>query len=191
MKTVAICVGHSRLRSGWPEGGARSVTGESEWEWNVHLAHEVAEILHDHHQIPALVVDRYEGGSYGAAMSWLGKMLREEGDIALAVELHFNAANGLARGHEWLHWHRSTAGKRLATNLHLAFSQSFPQAVIPARGVKPRSAVDRGALFLQRTHCPAVICEPFFGDNRADWEFANKKRFGIAKAIARGIAASH
>lgn len=189
MKIVTLGIGHSRLVNGKPEGGARSVDGTSEWEYHRGFTQHLADILCDRHQVASIIVDEYQGGSYGAAMAWLGQTLREQ-DVDLAVELHFNAATGTARGHEWLYWHSSAAGKKLATNLHLSFSRHFPQAVIPARGVKPRTAADRGALFLQRTHCPAVICEPFFGDNPADWTLATKQWVKMADAIATGIAAS-
>lgn len=185
-KRVAICVGHSRLANGSVEGGARSVTGVSEWEYNSRLARLIAAALHDVHGISASVIDRYEGGGYSAAMAWVGRRLRAEGDIALAVELHFNAANGKARGHEWLHWHGSDKGKRAAVEMHLAFSKAFPQ--IPARGVKAKDDTERGAGFLKQTPCPAVICEPFFGDNREDWKIAKDFPASIARVMARGIA---
>lgn len=37
------------------------------------------------------------------------------------------------------------------------------------------------------THCPAVICEPFFGTNHGDWLTAKAKQARIAKAMAEGI----
>ena len=36
------------------------------------------------------------------------------------------------------------------------------------RGIKERKS-GRGSEFLRQTPCPAVICEPFFGDNEGDW----------------------
>jgi len=42
-------------------------------------------------------------------------------------------------------------------------------------------------LFLRGTHCPAVICEPFFGSNPGDWQTAKDKKTNIARAIAEGI----
>lgn len=187
-KRVALCVGHSRLVGTRAEGGALSVTGVSEWEFNCRLARLIAEELHDAHDISALVIDRYQGGSYGSAMAWLAKTLRAEGDIDLAVELHFNAADGKARGHEWLHWSGSAKGKRAALEMHLAFSRTYPPSQIPARGVKAKTGADRGAGFLQATHCPAVIAEPFFGDNKDDWKLAKDFPNSIARTIARGIA---
>lgn len=187
-KRVALCVGHSRLVGTRAEGGARSVSGVSEWEYNSKLARLIAEELHDKHGISALVIDRYQGGSYGSAMAWVGATLRHEGDIALAVELHFNAADGKARGHEWLYWHSSAKGKLGATKMHLAFAAAFPPGKIPMRGVKAKGASDRGALFLKETPCPAVIAEPFFGDNSEDWKLANDFPGTIARAMARGIA---
>lgn len=59
---------------------------------------------------------------------------------------------------------------------------------IPARGTKPRTSADRGGEFLRLTHCPAVICEPFFGDNAADWRVAVDRKGDMADAIAQGIS---
>jgi len=189
--TVALCVGHSRRQdSGQPEGGAVTHDGKvNEWTYNIALARLIATELHDEHDIDAFIINDYGQRSYGQAMTWLAGELLELGNIKLAVELHFNAAEPAANGHEWLHWHSSKKGKLLATQLHLAMCRNVPG--IKARGVKPRGSDDRGAEFLRRTHCPAVICEPFFGSHSNDWRLASTHQSAIAKAIAAGIAAAH
>jgi N-acetylmuramoyl-L-alanine amidase len=176
---VAICVGHSR--SG--DDGAESVSGVSEWQFNQDLARMVAaelELL----GVQSFVVDEYEGNGYGAAMRWVSSHL-EQKHASLALELHFNAANGGARGHEWLFWASSKRSSRLATCLLARYQTAFPE--IPMRGIKPKTAGDRGAEFLKLTHCPSVICEPFFGDNKEDWQTAISRKPDIARAIAAGI----
>lgn len=190
--TIALCVGHSRHINGRRDGGAVAADGKTfEWEYNSDLADRIATILAQDHGLSAVIVDDYQGTGYTPAMKWLAGKLRSFGNIKLAVELHFNAANGTARGHEWLHWSTSTKGKRLATELHLAFAAEFSQAEFPARGVKRLTGADRGAEFVKLTHCPAVICEPFFGDNPQDWKMAASHRASIATAIAAGIANAH
>jgi N-acetylmuramoyl-L-alanine amidase len=176
---VAICVGHSRTG----DNGAASVDGMSEWKFNDPLADEIVKILGEL-GVPAFKLNSYEGKSYGGAMRWVAANL-EQKHASLAVELHFNAANGVARGHEWLFWSGSKRSSRLATCLLARYQAAFPE--IPLRGIKPKTAGDRGAEFLKLTHCPAVICEPFFGDNQEDWKIATDRKSDIARAIAAGI----
>lgn len=177
---VGVCVGHSR--SG--DQGAVSVDGTTEQRFNNSLAALVCEELRLL-GLQAFMASRYEGVGYMGAMKWIAKKLDDAG-VTHAVELHFNAANGQARGHEWLHWHRSAGGKKLAAGIHESFRKEFPE--LPDRGLKPIEGSDRGSGFLSQTRCPAVICEPFFGDNAGDWKVATERKGALAKAIAAGIA---
>lgn len=189
--SIAICIGHSRRRpDGSVEGGAISHDGtSSEWNYNRNLARLVATELQEAHGLPAILVNDYQGASYGAAMRWLAGYLRGLGKIKLAVELHFNSAEvPTARGHEWLYWHASPQGKRLAAALNLEMRWGFPS--IPARGAKALDSGARGAEFLRLTHCPAVICEPFFGSNAQDWETASTHQEGIARCIAGALSSA-
>lgn len=188
--TIAICIGHSRRIEGRRDGGAVSCKPQStEWAYNDALGRMIVERLHDVHGIDAVLVNDYQGNGYGAAMRWLAAYLRGLGNIKLAVELHFNAAdNPQARGHEWLHWHASTKGKLLAAELSTSYSLTLPG--IPARGVKALDDSARGAEFVRLTHCPAVICEPGFGSNQTDWDNLRLNPERIAAAIATALAAN-
>jgi N-acetylmuramoyl-L-alanine amidase len=176
---VAICVGHSR--SG--DDGAVSIGHISEWHFNQALSVVVAEEL-EKLGVPNFIVDEYEGNGYGSAMRWVADTL-EQKHASLALELHFNASDGGARGHEWLFWSSSKRSSRLATCLLARYQAAFPE--VPMRGIKPKKSGDRGAEFLRLTHCPSVICEPFFGDNQQDWEIASPRIPDIARAIAAGV----
>ena len=187
-RIIGLCVGHSRLLRGRPEGGAVAADGKTnEWNWNSGLARQIAEVLHDLHGITALIVDDYGPHGYGEAMRRLGKTLADEG-VSLAVELHFNAAQASANGHEWLYWNGSTKGRLAATELHLAMCKAFPG--IKARGVKSLTAKDRGAMFVRETWCPAIIAEPFFGSNKNDFAIVSGDRTRLADAIADGLASA-
>ncbi len=181
---VAICVGHSRFIGGKRDGGAVSAGDVSEWTYNRELALWIQQLLVAR-GIDAFVEDKYEGNGYTDSMRWLASYLKGR-QATLAVELHFNAATGSARGHEWLYWGASSKSRELAGHLSLSFAEAVPE--IPARGIKPRTSADRGGEFLRLTHCPAVICEPFFGDNAKDWDIAVTRKKTIAKAIAKGIS---
>ena len=186
MKPIALCIGHSRLVKGQPEGGARSGDGVSEHQYWSIVAPMIESELADA-GVPAVIVDYYEGTGYTAAMRWLAGRLREL-DAAAAIELHFNSATPRATGHEWLYWHNSRRGRSLALSLDESFSDAFDGCLM-ARGAKPRTPEHRGAEFLRLTHCPAVIAEPFFGSNATDWRIAVDHRECAAESIAEGIAA--
>lgn len=186
---IALCIGHSRMTGARREGGATAADGHTtERDYNLKLGRLLADLLSGH-GIRAVVVAEYQGRGYAAAMTWLANHLETLG-ARLAVELHFNAADGRASGHEWLYWAGSKAGLAMATDLHLAMRVAFPGH--PARGCKGLGPSHRGAEFLRRTHCPAAIAEPFFGDHHGDW-----RRFGapagaaaLAAAMAAGLAAT-
>jgi hypothetical protein len=78
-------------------------------------------------------------------------------------------------------------GKALAMHLERAYSATFPGA--KRRGLLARGSSDRGAEFLRGTHCPAVICEPFFGSNANEWREAKRCEPMLAAAIAKGLIA--
>jgi len=181
---VALCVGHSRKINGHPEGGAVSVGGVSEWTYNRELAGMIRDILAES-RVSSRIYSDYEGGWYGTAQRWLAAVLRLD-NVTLAIELHFNASDSpAATGHEWLYWGTSKAGKRLADSLAAEMCLAVPQ--LKSRGIKPKTASDRGAEFLKGTHCPAVIIESFFGSNVGDWEIGVERKAAIARAIASGI----
>lgn len=182
---IAICVGHSRIINGHRDGGAVSVSGIQEWEYNAELAEMVGANL-TFYGLRWFIVDSYKGDGYGAAMTWLGKHLEERG-AGLAVELHFNSAGEAARGHEWLYWKTSKNGERLANCLEYQMRLQFPPIVMPARGIKGLGRADRGAEFLRRTKCVSAICEPFFGTNEDDFKLATRDKDKVARAIANGI----
>ena len=176
---IAICVGHSRPG----DSGAVGVGGISERTYNGQLAKIVRAMLEDAGR-ECVVIDSYQGGTYGAAMRWLGRAL---GNLKAtgAVELHFNFGADEINGHEWLFWHESNAGRLLARALERNMIMEFPAAT--KRGIRGLTAKDRGAEFVRATPCPAVICEPFFGSNPQEWREANLYRSELAAVIARGL----
>lgn len=184
MKTlVALCVGHSRKINGRIEGGAVSVGNVNEHTYNVELANMISALLSEN-RIDCHIIAEYEGVGYGNAQRWLADEIKCLG-ADLAIELHFNSASPEANGHEWLYYHSSTNGQRLARRLNEEMCYGLP--AIKSRGAKPRFAGDRGTEFLRGTHCPAVIAEPFFGSNASDWKLAVEFKAKIARAIVSGI----
>lgn len=159
---IAICIGHSRAG----DSGAVSVTGTTEHTFNSHLGQLVVDQLQANgHQ--AILITKYNGQGYIAAMRWLGRYLREIG-ATVAIELHFNASDSpKSRGYEYLHHAGSHRGRELA-----AWLTDFHRGQFPAnfsRGLQAIDKTGRGYSFLHETPCPAVICEPFFGTNPDEW----------------------
>jgi N-acetylmuramoyl-L-alanine amidase len=180
---VAICVGHSRHINGKRDGGAVSAGGVSEWTFNRDLAFQIDRILREK-GVQSFVIDDYRGSGYTDSMRWLASEIKAKG-ATVAIECHFNAATGTAKGHEWLFWQTSKGGKALATALRGAYEEAFPLSV--NRGIKAKVSGERGGEFLKLTHCPTVIAEPFFGDNAQEWQTASSSVSAMAEAMATGI----
>jgi N-acetylmuramoyl-L-alanine amidase len=117
-------------------------------------------------------------------MFWLARRLKEL-KVDVAIELHFNAAGPLATGYEFLHWFCSPKGVALGHKMLREFTKAFPEQ--RNRGLKSIDAADRGGLFLRKTHCPSLICEPFFGSNKKDTAFFFARREELAVVYADGV----
>lgn len=179
MMKIGICIGHSRKG----DRGAVSQWGETEWDYNSKVAgHLKAEL--EARGVSCVVIDDYRYGGYSSGIRHCAKLLRDA-KVTHAVELHFNSAGASANGAEWLHWHSSGGGKRLAEGLRRAFVSAFP--MVRDRGLKARQKGQRGALFLRATHCPAVILEPFFGSSAKDAATFRGGEKALARAYAEGL----
>jgi N-acetylmuramoyl-L-alanine amidase len=182
---IALLVGHSRLINGKRDGGAVAADGKTnEWTFNRAVARLVqTKLLAAGHHVS--LWDHYEGNGYTASMLWVTRKVKEAG-VQVAVELHFNHLDGKnddkGHGHEWLYWHTSEKGCKLAGFLSEAEKEIIPEVV--TRALLPRKS-GRGAVFLELTHCPAVIGEPFFGDD--DWDKVDVER--VAAVYVKGLLA--
>ena len=180
LKKVAICVGHSRIG----DKGATSVGGVDEWTYNK----KVADLLKSHlrHQgVQSVVFDDYPSESYSGAMDWLGQSIAKE-KCDIAIELHFNSySSSKAEGYEYLHYHTSSNGRRLAECFRKSHSETFK--VQSDRGIKAIESDGRGGGFLRSVPPPAVICEPFFGSCPKEWVLFDAKHSLLADVYAQAI----
>jgi len=178
MKTqrIALCLGHARPGD---SGAAAADCQTTERKFNRAVIERLTGVLRSD-GVEVIPVLEYRGSTYATAMLWLSRYLKDK-EATAAIEFHFNAANGSAEGHEFLHWAQSLRGKTLATDMLLAFDAAFPKET--SRGLKPISFSGRGAAFLQYTHCPACIAEPFFGDNPRQWSLFNSPA-GMARLVS-------
>jgi hypothetical protein len=69
--------------------------------------------------------------------------------------------------------------------MNKSFAKAFPEQ--RNRGLKSIDAADRGGLFLRKSHCPALICEPFFGSNAKDTAFFSARMEELAVVYAAGV----
>lgn len=103
-------------------------------------------------------------------------------DPTLVVSLHCNAAEAAtATGTETLYWYTSTSSRRLAECVQ---AQMVAALGLPNRGAKPRDNL----AVLRDTKCPAIIVEPFFISNEADYQKAKANIEKLAKAIIKGVS---
>lgn len=87
-------------------------------------------------------------------------------DYDLVFELHFNSANGKAEGCEALYYHKNEQTKLLS---QIFCDEYTDMSGSRNRGAKPlRTKKDRGFGFVYNQKPPAILIEPFFGDNAID-----------------------
>jgi N-acetylmuramoyl-L-alanine amidase len=167
----AIIVGHSKV-----DGGAISVGGVSEFEYNDDLAKMIASNVDK--RLETQIVYRT------MAYSKLPIHVNHTG-VDFAIELHFNSASPEASGAECLYWATSDKSHFLAMTL-----QTY---IVDALGNKDRglkeidSVTDRGGNLLRNTSMPCVIVEPFFGSNAKDWRLAVDRKSKLAEGIAQAL----
>jgi N-acetylmuramoyl-L-alanine amidase len=105
-----------------------------------------------------------------------------------AISLHANGddGSGTARGTEVLYWHGSAEGRKLAA---LLLARLLAALGLPDRGLRPRTATQRGGSLLREVRVPMVIGEPFFITHPEDLRIGNRKIDALAAAYAAAIDA--
>ena len=183
---IGLAVGHSRLG----DQGAYT-TGDnilSEWDFNRDLVRQIGHLLSNKYGRATgedyVIYDHYPARSYTGAINYLARKLKED-NIGAVIELHFNSASPSANGHEWLYWHTSSGGERLATALRDEMEEAYPD--MKSRGIKPRHRKQRGSYFLRVVPPYAVLAEPFFGSHSEEWRMINNSRDRLARVYARAI----
>lgn len=100
------------------------------------------------------------------------------------LSLHCNAFDGKVSGTEVLHYHKSEKGKKMA---EIVLDRLVGYLKLRNRGLKPRTAEDRGGYLLRYTKAPCVIAEPFFIDNDTDLARAQEDVDALAGTYATAI----
>jgi N-acetylmuramoyl-L-alanine amidase len=171
MKKCALVIGHKKSSP----GASNKSSGLAEFIFNDKLAIDIEE------EISGVEVQRVYRRTYNSLPGDINEL-----DPDFIVSLHCNAFDGSASVTEVLYYHRSTKGKLIAgiLNEHLVEALGLKN-----RGIKPKTAEDRGGYLLKNTVAPCVIAEPFFIDNNEDLKTVTDKRNLLVKAYANGIEA--
>ncbi|MGH1577722.1 N-acetylmuramoyl-L-alanine amidase [Planktotalea sp.] len=184
MKRLAIVVGHNSVK----QGAVRKDTGETEFVWNSDLAKMIEEEAQDYPELEIKTFFRLPGLGYTREI----RRVYEETDrwgANATVELHFNSsASRNATGTETL-----TSGTPASMALAIAVNQEMVAALgLKDRGVKTRSASDRGGASLMSGRAPAALIEPFFGSSEEGLKAtdSSQEKRALAEAIVRGVASS-
>lgn len=171
MKKCALVIGHKKASP----GAANKSSGLTEFVFNDALAIDIE------NELTGVEVQRVYRRTYSSLPSDINQLNPD-----FIVSLHCNAFDENASGTEVLYHHRSVKGKLMAQILddHLVKALN-----IKDRGIKPKTAEDRGGHLLKCTEAPCVIAEPFFIDNNSDLKVAMDNRKKLIRACAEGIQA--
>lgn len=178
---LAVIVGHEKAAQ-----GAHSDILGTEYVFNSALAIDIQTIATNEHDAVCKVFFRDGLGIAGvgkAASDWA----RLDVLADAVVELHFNAANGVARGTEVLYDNDPPRSK--------AFADVMLKHVCAALGREGKSfgtillgSGDRGYGNLQAVTVPSCLIEPAFGDTPADAQLLKDHRLDYARAIVAAAA---
>lgn len=168
---VALVIGHKMV-----SGGASSHNGIQEFEYNEELAGMIAGNLADEPNIETLIFHRK---SYSKLPFEINA---KNPDII--ISLHCNSFNKEVSGSEVLYYYRSKKSEVLAGKMLHAINRSLN---LKNRGIKPKSTEEKGGYLLRYTNAPCVLLEPFFIDNKSDWEIGRKMKNELALSLSDAI----
>lgn len=171
---LAIVVGHTRV-----DGGAEGIApiSASEYRWNSDLA----SLISAHAATKGVEVRTFfrdgigVSGAYANVRAWRPRA---------SIELHFNAANGTARGTETLFGTACAASAGWAGAIQNALVRLYARTGSQNRGLKKCPPHPRGGASVNAmSDIPSCLIEPFFGDNTADAALGHRSKRAQAQAL--------
>ncbi len=165
----ALVIGHKHLSP----GAVNEDSGTTEFEFNDELARDIESRQGD------VIIQRVYRRTYQSLPGDINELSPD-----FVVCLHCNAFNKRTAGSEVLYYHRSVKGQQMADILGKALAEGLKNR---NRGIKPRSAEERGGYLLRYTNAPCVIAEPFFIDNNDELANAKTRRRYLVKAYLEAI----
>jgi N-acetylmuramoyl-L-alanine amidase len=173
---LVVVIGHNK-----DQRGAMAVypIASKEYDFN----HKVALDIYRHcrsNNIECMVIDKSES----TQKIVFDKVNKEERE-SVVVELHFNASdNCKARGTEVLYVDENSEmmAKSMQESLCLCLNRIGKQN----RGVKKLTDIDRGFHNICGFEWPAILIEPFFGDNKEDSRLVYDRYEQYVESIVKG-----
>ena len=165
----ALVIGHKKMSP-----GAKNETSNiSEFDFNDELARQIEQ------KVTGINIQRVYRRTYNRLMHDINELYPD-----FIISLHCNAFDTTASGTEILYYHRSEKGRMMA---EILLRHLVDHLQLPDRGIKPKSAENRGGPLLRYTHAPCVIAEPFFIDNDNNLAKAHQNVAGLAEAYSIAI----
>jgi len=168
-KFCALVIGHKKASP----GAVNKKTGITEFEFNDDFARRIE------NKVKNVDIQRVYRRTYQELPDDINALNPD-----FIVSLHCNAFNTRASGTEVLYYHKSEKGRKMA---EILLTHLLEHLKLPDRGIKPKTAEDRGGYLLCYTKAPSVIAEPFFIDNDDDLDRAKEDMDGLAAAYAKAI----
>ena len=161
---VAIIIGHDKTSP----GAFSKVLGQSEYIYNSEVAANLSGV--------ADIYKRPVANGYKTQMEILAKQINQK-NYDLVLELHFNSFNNIANGCETVGFVGNDKTKKIGESYCDVISKAYN---INNRGHKTSPAGGRGYWFLKLMNAPALILEPFFGDNQEAEKFIDPKKYACS-----------
>ncbi len=168
-KLCALVIGHKKSSP----GAVNEKTGLTEFDFNEDLAIRIEE------KVRSVDIQRVYRRTYQELPGDINALGPD-----FVVSLHCNAFNGRASGTEVLYYHKSEKGRLMAEILKRHLVETLG---LPDRGIKAKTAEDRGGYLLRYTVAPCIISEPFFIDNDNDLKKAKEELDSLVTAYAEAI----
>lgn len=170
---IVLSLGHSVLKN----GNVTSANGYcNEYYYNKKLIELVKnELVEMGHTVYIVMVPEKKLSKAEEEISYRVNLINKT-NADIGVELHLNCYDGKANGAEVCYYPTSKKGKLLAQNIQKELAKNYRD-----RGIKERGNLG----MLRKTKIPFIICEPFFCDNKSDYEKISRKK--LAYLIANGI----
>lgn len=174
-KFIALIPGHE------PGGGA-----EGERDYNIKVANQMKRILEA--QGAHVIIYLHTIKAYSKrqdAMAKAIKKLQPKNDIC--IELHYDAvARKSASGHHFQYY--SSKGEVLAQFFRNEWQRMYPQSKTHrgSTGIYENKR-GNGAGFLHKSPGVAVLTEPFFRSNDAEWDFYKNRHREVAEVYCQAI----
>lgn len=158
-ETVMLFVGHNK------DTGARAIDGSDEWTTRNKVAIRAAEMLNSK-GFSCIIGYRNGRKGYTSAMREHGELSKKH-KAKVSLELHFNAANGVATGAELL-VASSLAAETLGKAFGTRVEKDYPGYKLRGNKGVRLLREGRGYGFNRFQPCPSGVYELFFGDT-SDW----------------------